>query len=441
MLTASLPQKSLMNLYLLGIFIAKISKGRTIREFINGTMTAPILYTFAWFGFFGATGLGIERLAAAEGYCCKQNFFDNTTVIGSSFQTSATLLSVSDFSEYCNGTCNPCSESILNHAVSHDMSQKQTFDWIAEGEKNMYARSDDKQRVRLSCYSLVQMWFFTMETNGDLGTFLDVISLAAIIMYFVTSSDSGSFIIDMLGSNGDMDPPTLQRIFWALTEGAAATALLVAGGDEALNALQTVSIVCGLPYTIIVCFLCVALWRACAVAFHDIDAHAPDFQVGYLDFATEFKMDIILEWLLGFVLGPYWAAKAACNVWKMKDFVVYIWAAVVYLLLFTFILFHFLHLAVDEFWALAWTCFFGFAAIMGLFRTAVRDHHGYIGNTIEDFFAALFLYPSVGQQLRRCDVEEVKPIENLPPVHQLNNPKREMEPPQYGMVQPEQESN
>lgn len=53
-----------------------------------------------------------------------------------------------------------------------------------------------------------------------------------IILYFVTSSDSGSLVIDCLSSNGDPDPPRLQRVFWALMEGATATALLVAGGKE-----------------------------------------------------------------------------------------------------------------------------------------------------------------------------------------------------------------
>ena len=54
---------------------------------------------------------------------------------------------------------------------------------------------------------------------------------------------------------------SFQRVFWALTEGATATALLVAAGNKGLNALKTVSIVMGLPYTIIVCFMCVALYR------------------------------------------------------------------------------------------------------------------------------------------------------------------------------------
>ncbi len=59
-----------------------------------------------------------------------------------------------------------------------------------------------------------------------------LVSQIGIVLYFVTSSDSGSLVIDCLSSNGDPDPPRLQRVFWALMEGATATALLVAGGKE-----------------------------------------------------------------------------------------------------------------------------------------------------------------------------------------------------------------
>ena len=95
---------------------------------------------------------------------------------------------------------------------------------------------------------------------------LSFFSLFAIVLYFVTSSDSGSLVIDCLTSNGDPDPPKIQRVFWAMMEGATATALLVAGGKEGLNALQTAGIVSGLPYTFIICILCVSLWRAVKVA-------------------------------------------------------------------------------------------------------------------------------------------------------------------------------
>jgi len=90
--------------------------------------------------------------------------------------------------------------------------------------------------------------------------FYGIVSLAIIVLYFVTSSDSGSLVIDCLTANGNPHPPLPQRVFWALTEGAAASALLIAGGKEAVTAVQTASILAGLPYTFILCLLCPALW-------------------------------------------------------------------------------------------------------------------------------------------------------------------------------------
>ena len=268
-------------------------------------------------------------------------------------------------------------------------------------------RSADKRYVRLSCYGTDEMWFYLMESHGDLGQFLDVISLVAIVLYFVTSSDSGSYIIDTLGSNGDLDPPRLQRLFWSLTEGGAATALIVAGGRDGLTALRTVAIVTGLPFTVVICFVCVSLWRSCAVAFKDLDSQAADFEIGYLDFATEFDSRILVDWLLAWILGPFWAARAACKAWNYKSLMVPIMSTITYLLLLMFVVFYIAHIEITELWALAWTWYFAFATLMGAYRTAVRVKMGYIGNPVEDFFAGLFLYPSVGLQLREYGLVKV----------------------------------
>ena len=87
------------------------------------------------------------------------------------------------------------------------------------------------------------MWFDVMRSYEGIGEFLAIFSLFAIILYFVTSSDSGSLVIDCLSSNGDPDPPRIQRVFWALMEGATATALLVSFesvGAVALTFCQSV---------------------------------------------------------------------------------------------------------------------------------------------------------------------------------------------------------
>ena len=135
----------------------------------------------------------------------------------------------------------------------------------------------NRSLTRLSCRNTEEMWFDMMKSTftlnfyinprfdmmmsyGDLGPFLSIFSLISLVLYFVTSSDSGSLVIDCLASNGHPNPPRLQvcpardihfclcslnhtddgicqRLLWAVTEGLTATALLVAGGKVDNNTL------------------------------------------------------------------------------------------------------------------------------------------------------------------------------------------------------------
>ncbi|MBT5651637.1 MAG: BCCT family transporter, partial [Nitrospina sp.] len=84
------------------------------------------------------------------------------------------------------------------------------------------------------------------------------LSTLVIVTFFVTSSDSGSLVIDILTAGGDQDPPANQRVFWAVTEGVIASVLLLAGG---LQALQTAAIASGLPFALIMIGMCFALFK------------------------------------------------------------------------------------------------------------------------------------------------------------------------------------
>lgn len=88
------------------------------------------------------------------------------------------------------------------------------------------------------------------------GQFMSGLSVFTLGIYFITSSDSGSLVVDTLASNGAEEHHWLQRVFWAFTEGAVATGLLVAGGNNALSALQTASIVFGLPFNFFIFLFC-----------------------------------------------------------------------------------------------------------------------------------------------------------------------------------------
>ena len=90
-----------------------------------------------------------------------------------------------------------------------------------------------------------------MSISGGLKAGLSIIGTFLVISFFVTSSDSGSLVVDNLTSGGKLDSPVFQRVFWAVLQGAIAATLLIVGGSNALSALQTGVIISGLPFTVI----------------------------------------------------------------------------------------------------------------------------------------------------------------------------------------------
>ena len=331
-----------------GMFIAKISKGRTIRQFINGTLTAPIMYSFMWFSIFGGAGLRMERNAALANITCDSKIGGTGAI------------------ESLNGL------------------------------------------YRLSCRGKNDMWFDVISQYGDLGLFLSIVSLVSIALYFVTSSDSGSLVIDCLSANGDPEPPVVQRIFWALTEGACATALLYAGGKEALNALQTVSIGSGVPYTILICFMCVALWRAVKMEAGDIDPNGPTFKTGLLDVFTNPTTRSVFKTILAIFVPWYFMGFAAYKVGgpkARKCTHMFTLASLFYISI--------LLLALEPLVAgityVGWTVLMGFFAYGTGIRYALREKFEINGNMCEDFFAMLLLYPFAAYQME-VQAKEVKNI-------------------------------
>ncbi|AFJ02983.1 High-affinity choline uptake protein BetT [Methylophaga frappieri] len=169
-----------------GLFIAKISRGRTIRQFVFGVLFVPTIFTFLWFSIFGDTAL---HLIMHEGY---------TTLI----------------TEVQNDTA-------------------------------------------IALFKLFEQLPWT--------SLVSLITVILIMTFFVTSSDSGSLVIDSLASGGVSKTPVWQRVFWATLEGIVAAALLMAGG---LKALQTMSITSALPFAIIMVLAAFGMWRALAIEGH-----------------------------------------------------------------------------------------------------------------------------------------------------------------------------
>ena len=99
-----------------------------------------------------------------------------------------------------------------------------------------------------------------MLENLPFSSITSFLAIFLIIIFFVTSSDSGSLVIDSITAGGKLDVPVAQRVFWAALEGLVAIALLYAGGKEALTTLQAGSIATALPFTIILLVMCYSLY-------------------------------------------------------------------------------------------------------------------------------------------------------------------------------------
>ena len=168
-----------------GVFVARISRGRTIREFILGVLLIPITILFLWFTAFGGSAVHMELMAAVD-------------------------------------------PSIASPGLVEAV------------------RADTGSAI----FKLMESYPLTAALNG--------LIVVMIVLWFVTSSDSASFVIDMLTSGGDSNPPKIQRLFWAGTEGVIAAVLLAAGG---LGALQAASIVSGFPFAVVIVIMMYSLLR------------------------------------------------------------------------------------------------------------------------------------------------------------------------------------
>ena len=99
---------------------------------------------------------------------------------------------------------------------------------------------------------------FAMLEGLPLSSVTSIIAIVLVIVFFVTSSDSGSLVIDTITAGGKIDAPVPQRVFWATFEGAVAIVLLVGGG---LTALQAMVISTGLPFSVVLLVMCWAIFQ------------------------------------------------------------------------------------------------------------------------------------------------------------------------------------
>jgi hypothetical protein len=394
-----------------GMFIAKISVGRTVKEFIFGTMVAPTVYVSMWFIMFGGAGLRMEREAANTGLCCHNLNMAAVTRLG----LETPLATVNPKEELCGPDgCSPCSEALLAGLAA---ANRTYLAWTQEAAGLQEAdwwgvTTPDRSLTRLSCRRTEQMWFDMMMSYGDLGPFLSGFSLIALILYFVTSADSGCLVIGCLASNGHHNTPAFQRVLWALVEGLAATSLLVAGGKQVLVALQAMIIATGLIYNVLMCLGCVAIWRALQIQLGDREPRPKDsWPIHLLDpfFSDPFpkvlaNLSTHIRLFCGFLrnvpLAPWTLARVAGRLHGRTTF----WPVLVSLSL---LLAMSLVLPITQrflpgangAWALGCISYGAFVFGTCTLRGQARERLGLRGTTLEDFLLTFILYPSVALQL------------------------------------------
>ncbi|EEB85546.1 choline/carnitine/betaine transport [Roseobacter sp. GAI101] len=160
-----------------GMFIARVSRGRTVREFITCVLLIPSLVCVLWMSVFG--GVAIQQVVQ-DGYTAAQE---------------------------------------------------------AELPRQLFA----------------------MLNGLPLAGITSLIGIVLVIVFFVTSSDSGSLVIDTITAGGKVDAPAPQRVFWCVFEGAVAIVLLLSAGG--LKSLQSMVISTGLPFTIVLLVMCYAVFK------------------------------------------------------------------------------------------------------------------------------------------------------------------------------------
>jgi BCCT family betaine/carnitine transporter len=160
-----------------GMFIARVSRGRTVREFVTFVVLIPSLISIVWMGAFGGTA--IEQVIA---------------------NADAAVKSVP-----------------------------------------------------------LELKMFEMFRDLPLTQIISFIGIILVLVFFVTSSDSGSLVIDTITAGGKVNAPVGQRVFWCVFEGVVAATLLLVGGASALTALQAMAVSTGFPFTIVLLLMCVSL--------------------------------------------------------------------------------------------------------------------------------------------------------------------------------------
>jgi len=183
-----------------------------------------------------------------------------------------------------------------------------------------------------------------------------------------------------------------------LTEGATATALLVAGGKDALNALQTASMAAGLPYTFIICFMCTGLWIAVKDEFGEIDHNAPVFYTSLFEVLDKPTVKKLVHTMFA-IIAPWWPMGYAASRVNNNHDKAWAYMLVLAIPFYGWIILMILQVVDERLAYVGWAVLFGFFFYGTGIRSGLREKYHIGGNMIEDFFAVMLLYPFAATQM------------------------------------------
>ncbi|MBQ9068449.1 MAG: BCCT family transporter, partial [Eggerthellaceae bacterium] len=179
-----------------GVFIARISRGRTIREFVAGVLLVPAVASILWFAVLGSMGLSLAETGGIS------------------------------------------AEQVASIAASPETG------------------------------------LFLVLSQYPLGTIISIVVLVLICTFFITSANSGTFVLGMLSSDGNLNPSNAKKILWGVVQSALAVALLMAGG---LKPLQTISIAAAFLFIFIMIAMMFSLVKALQADKETPNVGDPDF--------------------------------------------------------------------------------------------------------------------------------------------------------------------
>jgi BCCT family betaine/carnitine transporter len=107
----------------------------------------------------------------------------------------------------------------------------------------------------------VSLSLFCMLDAYPIGNILSLIAVALIVVFFVTTLDSGSIVVDSMTAGGKLELPIKQKVVWAVISAVIAMVMLWIGGTDSIQALQSITIIAALPFTIILILGCVSLLK------------------------------------------------------------------------------------------------------------------------------------------------------------------------------------